>query len=64
MRGYVSKALLAKEPSQMDIKSMLDNAECYCEHSKGEFINYASDKDLYDKIEQIRSLIINLQVDE
>ena len=64
VRGYVSKALLAKEPSKMDIKSMLDNAECYCEHSKGEFINYARDKDLYDKIEQIRSLILNLQANQ
>lgn len=64
VRGYVSKALLENKPSKMDLKSMLDNAERYCEHSKGEFINYASDKDLYDKIEQIRSLILNLQANK
>lgn len=61
VRGYVPKQYLAKDTqSDFDISSVLAQEICYKEHSKGEFINHASDKDLHGCFEQIRTLIIKL----
>lgn len=61
VRGYVPKQYLAKDTqSDFDISSVLAQEICCKEHSKGEFINHASDKGLHECFEQIRILIIKL----
>lgn len=59
VRGYVSKDLL--QQTQDFALTKQDIVECYKEHSQGEFINHLQDKDLHQKVEQIRKLIIDLQ---
>ena len=61
VRGYVPKQYLLKDTqSDFDISATLAQESCYKEHSNGEFINHASDKDLHKCFEQIRTLITNL----
>lgn len=59
VRGYVPKQYLAKDiEADFDLSGVLTQEICYKEHSKGKFINHASDKDLHECFEQIRAIII------
>ena len=59
VQGYVSNDIL-QHIQDCKLKKQ-DIVECYKEHSQGEFINHLQDKDLHQKVEQIRRLIMDLQ---